>query len=161
VLMGLIGKPQSKQKEEQQDLQLSTNDKVLSYFKRNRLTPEQSFQKFDHNKTGVVSRSEFEAGLVNIGIRLNKQEFNAYYGQFEQPINQLNFNRVFFPEEVRTEGRVNTRQSQNNLPTQSRLPTQSQMAHSNSRHSIPQAESTEDLHRQLSTNHPPADRPIV
>lgn len=159
--MGLIGKPQSKQKEEQEDLQQSTNDKLLTYFKRNRLTPEQAFQKFDNNKTGVVSRSEFEAGLVNVGIRLNKQEFNAYYGQFEQPINQLNFNRVFYPEEVSSEGRVNTRPSQAGVLAQSRLPTQSQISQTGSRQSIPRADSVEDLHRQISTKQPDGERPIV
>lgn len=56
ALMGIINKPQSKQKEEQEDLRLATNDKLLQYFKRNRLSSDEAFYKFDNNKTGVVSR---------------------------------------------------------------------------------------------------------
>jgi hypothetical protein len=92
----------------------------------------------------VVSKSEFEAGLNNIGIRLKKAESNSYYSQFTQPINQLNFNKILFPEEIKS------------------LPIHTQMNKSTSKHSLGQTDSTEDLLRSVNKREERIlDKPIV
>lgn len=72
--------------------------KILQYFTRSKLSAEEAFRKFDNNRTGVVSRNEFEAGLVNMGIRAPKNEIDRFFDNIDQPVNQNNFNKRFFPQ---------------------------------------------------------------
>jgi hypothetical protein len=93
----------------------------------------------------VVSKSEFEAGLNNIGIRLKKAELNTYYAQFSQPINQLNFNKIFFPDEIRSQ------------------PLRTQLTKATSRHSTIQADNSDDPLRSVASKREERilDKPMV
>lgn len=96
-LMGLMGK-KGKKTDDTVDLQDDLTDKINTYIRRNKLNPESAFQKFDNNGTGVISKSEFEAGLINMGIRVSKREVDTYFHTFDHPVDVSSFRKKFFPD---------------------------------------------------------------